>query len=98
MRNLWSTAPASCATRLVGVICLLMAILGNAMAEDIDTNHAVIELKKSFQDIREQFLADTNNPEIAWHFARACFDLADISINGAPKAEFARQGINAAER
>ncbi|HLX69930.1 MAG TPA: tetratricopeptide repeat protein [Verrucomicrobiae bacterium] len=68
------------------------------MAEDFDTNHAVIELKKTFQEIRERFLVETNNPEIAWHFARACFDLADISTVNAQKAEFARGGIEAAER
>jgi tetratricopeptide (TPR) repeat protein len=75
-----------------------MATLGRIMAEDMDTNHAVIELKKTFQEIRERFLVESNNPETAWHFARACFDLADISTANAQKAEFAREGINAAEQ
>jgi tetratricopeptide (TPR) repeat protein len=74
-----------------------MAMVGQIMAEDIDTNHAVIELKKNFQEIRGKFLVETNNPETAWHFARACFDLADITTDG-QKAEFAAQGIAAARR
>lgn len=98
MRNFRSPGPFIRATRLAGVVCLLMATLGKIMAEDLDTNHVVFELKKSFQEIREQFLVETNNPETAWHFARACFDLADINTAGAEKAEFARAGINAAER
>lgn len=98
MRNLRSPAPFSRATRLAGAVCLLMAIVGRMMAEDIDTNHAVTELKKTFQEIHERFLVETNNPETAWHFARACFDLADISSANAQKAEFAKGGIEAAER
>src|SRR5262249_14211316 len=75
-----------------------LALNSQIMAEDVDTNHAIIELKKTFQEIRGHYLTDTNNPELAWHFARGCFDLADISSVSAQKAEFARQGIEAAQR
>jgi tetratricopeptide (TPR) repeat protein len=67
------------------------------MAEDIDTNRAVIELKRNFEEIRGRFLVETNSPETAWHFARACFDLADITTD-AQKAQFAVQGMGAARR
>lgn len=66
------------------------------MAGDLDTNHAVMELKINFQQIHERFLAQTNDPETAWHFARACFDLADIASSKSEKATFATQGIAAA--
>lgn len=68
------------------------------MAEDIDTNRAVMELKRNFEEVRERFLVETNSPETAWHFARACFDLADIATVNAQKAEFATEGIAAAQR
>jgi tetratricopeptide (TPR) repeat protein len=98
MRSLGSWIPHFRKVAFTGLIFAFLAINSQIIAEDIDTNHAVIELKKNFQQIRGQYLADTNNPEIAWHFARACFDLADIASANAQKADFAKQGIEAAQR
>ena len=65
------------------------------MAETSQTNAAVLELKKNFREMHQRFLTETNDVETAWHFARACYDMADLTRNNAEKAEFAAQGIAA---
>lgn len=85
---------------LTGVIGLFMFVAGQAMAEGADTNAAVARVQERFQQAHEQFLAQTNDAEAAWHFARACFDLADVATNSSQRraeiAEIANQGIAAA--
>lgn len=44
------------------------------------------------------FEADKTNSTNAWHFARACFDLAEIATNATQKADIARLGIAASQR
>lgn len=66
------------------------------MAGPADTNAAIVQFTRTFREVHEQFLAQTNNPEIAWHFARACFDLADIATSNSKRADFASEGIAAA--
>lgn len=82
------------------MVCLFLAASGaiQAWAEGADTNSAVIQIKRSFQEIHERFLAQTNDPEIAWQFARACFDLADITTSNSQRANIATQGIAAARQ
>jgi tetratricopeptide (TPR) repeat protein len=98
MRNLGFPVSISLKSAFVGAVCLFLAAAGQVMAEDIDTNRAIFELKTNYQAMREQFLVETNNPVTAWHFARACFDLADIASVNTQKAEFASAGIGAARR
>lgn len=64
------------------------------MAQTSLTNAAVLQLKKNFQEMHQRFLTQTNDVETAWHFARACYDMADLS--DAERADFATQGIAAA--
>jgi tetratricopeptide (TPR) repeat protein len=98
MRNLGVSEPVSRKNVFVSAVCLFLAIASQVMAEDIDTNRAIFELKTNFQAMRERFHVETNNPVTGWHFARACFDLADITSVNAQKADFASQGIGAAQR
>lgn len=80
----------------LGIICFFLATAGQGLAETSQTNAAVLELKKNFQEMHRQFLTQTNDVESAWHFARACYDMADLTRNSTEKAEFAAQGIAAA--
>lgn len=68
------------------------------MAEGGDTNSAVNWIKKGFEESHERFMTQTNDPEAAWHFAQACFSVADISTPKPQRADFATQGIAAARR
>ena len=49
--------------------------------------------EKLMWQARERYQNDTNNPEAAWQFARACFDLADLATNKTLRADVAKQGI-----
>jgi tetratricopeptide (TPR) repeat protein len=42
-----------------------------------------------------QFQSNTNDPAVAWQFARACYDFNDFAANNAGRAELANQGIAA---
>jgi len=82
--------------RFLGLICLFLAMSGKGMADTGRTNAAVLELKNNFREMHQRFLTQTNDVETAWHFARACYDMADLTQNNTEKAEFAAQGIAAA--
>lgn len=82
--------------RFLGLICLFLAMTRQGKAETWQTNAAVLELKKNFQEMHQRFLSETNDVETAWHFARACYDVADLASDSAAKAEFAAEGIAAA--
>jgi len=87
----------------VGCICvalagLFLSITGQAMAETGDTNAAVMDVKKAFQQLHRKFLTQTNDTEVAWKLARACYDMADLSSERSEKAQFATEGIAAAQQ
>lgn len=86
------------AARCLGMAGLFLAMAGQAMAQTSETNAAVLELKKNFQEMHQRFLTETNDVETAWHFARACYDMADLAPPNAERAEFAAQGIAAARQ
>jgi hypothetical protein len=48
-----------------------------------------------FRAARTRHLANTNQTEAAWQFARAAYDLAEYATNGAQRAALAEQGIEA---
>ncbi|HYG24175.1 MAG TPA: hypothetical protein VEH04_15455 [Verrucomicrobiae bacterium] len=47
-------------------------------------------------EARSRFQTNPTNSEIAWHFARACFDLAEFARNNSDRAEIAETGISVA--
>lgn len=86
----------------LGCMCAALAglflfISGQALAANWDTNAAVADIKKAFQESRRRYLSNTNDPEAAWRFARACYDLSDLATSNPEKADFASQGISAAQ-
>jgi len=50
--------------------------------------------RKSFIETRARYVAETNNVEAAWQFARACFDLAEYASDSTERAETSSEGIN----
>ena len=61
------------------------------------TNGPAAIARKAFQDAQARYRNEPRSGEAAWQFARACFDLAELTPNGAQRAEFAEQGIAACE-
>jgi tetratricopeptide (TPR) repeat protein len=45
---------------------------------------------------RRLWSAEPKNPELAWHYARACFDAAEFALSDSVRADFAMKGIDAA--
>jgi tetratricopeptide (TPR) repeat protein len=81
-----------------GWVCLLLWCAGLKCASAADTNEAIAQLNKNFQKAGEKYVAETNNPQVAWQFARACFDLADVAPNTTLRADYANRGIEAARQ
>jgi hypothetical protein len=51
--------------------------------------------RKALFQARARYRSDTNNVELAWHFGRACFDLAEWAVDSAERADLAENGIAA---
>lgn len=73
----------------------LFAAAGLVSADDGQNQIFAARAEAEFQRAQKQFLADTNNPDAAWQFARACFDCADFATNKTERATLADQGISA---
>ena len=53
--------------------------------------------KKNFWDANVRYHHRNHDSDDTWHFARACFDLADFATNDTERAEIAEQGIAACQ-
>jgi tetratricopeptide (TPR) repeat protein len=51
--------------------------------------------KRKFWDANIRFHRRNHDPQEAWRFGRACFDLADFATNNTERAEIAEEGIAA---
>jgi tetratricopeptide (TPR) repeat protein len=51
-----------------------------------------------YWETRQRFLADTNNLEAAWQFARRCFDRGEFAAHDDERAAIAKEGIGAARQ
>ena len=51
-----------------------------------------------YAELRQKASTNRVNAEIAWQFAKACFERGEFATNKAERALFAEQGIEAAER
>jgi hypothetical protein len=51
--------------------------------------------QREFDRTKALFEVETNNPEAAWHFGRACFDLAEAATNKTERAQIATRGVEA---
>jgi len=62
-----------------------------------DTNTAVGFLQNAYQQLHQQFQAETNTVEVAWQYGRACFDMSTLQKDSALEAHYAEQGIVACQ-
>jgi len=59
---------------------------------------AAARARKAYLEIRDRFQADTNNVEVAWQYARACYNVASSATNNAERAKIAEEGIGVSRR
>lgn len=57
-----------------------------------------VRAKKIFLAARSRYQSQTNNPEAAWQYARACFDLGEFATSSSDRAEVAEMGIAVAKQ
>ena len=84
--------------RAVALAGWLFASLGllSATAGPAPTGtNFVTRAEERFRQARQRYQTETNNSEVAWQFALACFDYADLATNKATRVEIAGQGIAA---
>ncbi|MBC8097372.1 MAG: hypothetical protein H7Y43_16325 [Akkermansiaceae bacterium] len=80
-----------------------MALHSVLAADQFRTNEPMrqidfaVRAKKIFLNARVRFQSETNHPEAAWQFARACFDLGEFAPNDSDRAEVAEMGIAVAK-
>ncbi|MGH7976395.1 MAG: hypothetical protein ACREC8_07005 [Limisphaerales bacterium] len=73
----------------------LFAAAGIVLADDAQNKIFAARAKMEFQRAQVQFESNTNNPDAASQFARACFNYADFATNKTERAALAKQGIAA---
>jgi hypothetical protein len=69
-----------------------MGLIGVAGAVEGEQSGAALQ---TFRQAQADYKKQPQDPQAAWHFGRACFDLADYATNSAERAEIAAQGIAA---
>ena len=57
-----------------------------------------VRAKRIFLAARTRYHSETNNPEAAWQFARACFDLGEFATSDSDREDVAKTGIAVAKR
>jgi len=84
------------ATRLL-LLCLCISPFSwTSFAQGQDTNAAAVatsQAKHAFEQAKIEHQLHPTDPEAAWHFARACFDLADEATKSSDRADLAQLGI-----
>jgi hypothetical protein len=54
--------------------------------------------QRLYDEAKARWLKETNSPEAAWHFGRACYDWADHATNDTQRAALGHEGIAACDR
>jgi hypothetical protein len=54
--------------------------------------------RRTFIEAQTRYRSETNSPEAAWQFARACFDLGEFSATDSDRAELAETGITVSKK
>jgi tetratricopeptide (TPR) repeat protein len=62
--------------------------------QDTNAPPAQTQSQRAFEQAKQEHLLYPDDPNAAWHFAHACFDLADDATKSSDRAELAQQGIN----
>jgi tetratricopeptide (TPR) repeat protein len=97
--------------RLFWIHLVVLLLLGSpgfasftAAADADSTNEPLphidlaVRAKKIFLTARSRYHSETNNPEAAWQFSRACFDLGEFATTDSDREDVAKTGIAVAKR
>jgi len=80
--------------RAIGLSFVFLLTMMNAgLADEARDKIFAERARAAWQSARNQFQSNTNDPVLAWQFARTCFDYADLSPE--KRAAIAQEGIAA---
>jgi hypothetical protein len=81
-----------------GCLALLVGASRAWAASPADETEFAAYAKKNFREAQARYHSAPREADTAWHFARACFDLADLATNKTQRASLAEQGIAASRQ
>jgi len=77
---------------------MLFAPTGTLFAGTAQEQIFAQRARAAYERSQAEYQSQTNNPVLAWKFARACYDWADWATNKSERATIARDGIAACKR
>jgi hypothetical protein len=92
-RGLTSGGCVGCRVGLAVWLIFLAVVFGQSSGSV--SNAPAARAAEIFQHTQREHLAQPTNAELAWQFARACFDWAEFSTNDTQRADLAQLGIRA---
>jgi len=82
------------------VLCLIVFLNPNVLTAATSSSQADFAnyTRSLYAAAQKERASQPTNSEVAWKFARACFDTAEFATNNTERAELAKQGITAARQ
>ena len=77
------------------LLCLVLLVLAWRRAEADPMAETTAYAQGRFRQAQARCRQEPANPQAAWEFGRACFELAECATNRSQRAEIANQGIAA---
>lgn len=78
-------------------VCLAWTAAGQSSSDEKPNLPAsqrfAARAQRSYEEAKTRLDAAPTDPDAAWQFARACFDLAEYATNNAQRAQIAKEGI-----
>ena len=87
-----------CAAAWVGIVMAGMTLFAadpNTYQPTAGKPDFAKHTQKMYETAKTRFTAQTNNPEAAWQFGRACYDWADYADSNSQRVSIANEGIAA---
>lgn len=79
---------------LIGSLALVFLMIQSTLLRGQETNAAMLA-RTAFEQTKKEYNGHAEDPQSAWHLARATFDLADFATNKTERAGLAQQGMAA---
>lgn len=77
---------------------LLAGLIHSLATESVVAPSGAQFTLSAYANARDKFNRDTNNVDVAWQFARSCFDWAEYAKNDNERERIAREGIAASRQ
>jgi tetratricopeptide (TPR) repeat protein len=81
-----------------GAFALLLTVLSPAPSRAEDTIRYLAKARAAYRDAQKAYTNSSNSLELAYDFARACFDYGDMAESNSERAQIAEQGIAACQK